>query len=320
MRAARLVSLLCLLQVRGSMNGPELARELEVSERTVARDVLALAEAGVPVYAERGRGGGYRLLGGYRSKLNGLHREEAEALFLSGVPGAAIDMGLGEAVEAARLKAAAALAPPFQDAPQRVGQRFHLDAPRWFREAETPALLAEIGRAVWRDLRITADYQRGERLVRRELEPHGLVLKAGVWYLAARCDGRFRTYRVDRFRGVGEGEEFVRDETFDLAAFWDRTAEEFSRSLLTLDVEIRLSPTGLRRLRGMVDGPAAAEAEDAAGEPDERGWVRTTFRAESLQVAFAQILALGPEAEVLAPEPLRQDLASAAERFAELYR
>ena len=143
------------------MNGPELARELEVSERTVARDVLALAEAGVPVYAERGRGGGYRLLGGYRSKLNGLHREEAEALFLSGVPGAAIDMGLGEAVEAARLKAAAALAPPFQDAPQRVGQRFHLDAPRWFREAETPALLAEIGRAVWRDLRITVGYQRG---------------------------------------------------------------------------------------------------------------------------------------------------------------
>lgn len=302
------------------MTGPELSRELEVSERTVARDVLALAEAGVPVYAERGRGGGYRLLGGYRSKLNGLHRQEAEALFLSGVPGAAIDMGLGEAVEAARRKTTAALAPPFQDAPQRVGQRFHLDAPRWFREAETPSLLPEIGRAVWADLRISAQYERGERLVHRELEPHGLVLKAGVWYLAARCDGRFRTYRVDRFREVSAGEEFERDEDFDLAAFWDRTAEEFSRSLLTLDVEIRISPTGLRRLRAAIDGPAAAEAEAAAGEPDEHGWVRTAFRLESLPVAFSQLLALGPEAEVLAPEGLRQDLAGAAERFAALYR
>ncbi|RRO16079.1 WYL domain-containing protein [Saccharopolyspora rhizosphaerae] len=320
MRAARLVSLLCLLQVRGAMTGPELARELEVSERTVARDVLALAEAGVPVYAERGRAGGYRLLGGYRSKLTGLHRQEAEALFLSGVPGAAVDMGLGEAVEAARRKTAAALAPPFRDAPQRVGQRFHLDAPRWFREAGTPAVLPEIGRAVWGDLRITGDYQRGDRLVRRELEPHGLVLKAGVWYLVARCDGRFRTYRVDRFREVVVGEEFVRDESFDLAEFWERTAEEFARSLLTLDVEVRLSTAGLRRLRATVDGPAADEAEAGAGEPDEHGWVRTAFRTESLQVAYSQLLALGPEAEVLAPEALRQDLARAAARFAALYR
>lgn len=302
------------------MTGPELSRELEVSERTVARDVLALAEAGVPVYAERGRGGGYRLLGGYRSKLNGLHRQEAEALFLSGVPGAAIDMGLGEAVEAARRKTTAALAPPFQDAPQRVGQRFHLDAPRWFREAETSALLPEIGRAVWADLRISAKYERGELLVHRELEPHGLVLKAGVWYLAARCDGRFRTYRVDRFREVSTGEEFERDEDFDLAGFWDRTAEEFSRSLLTLDVDLRISATGLRRLHATTEGLAAAEAEAVAGEPDERGWVRTTFRTESMRVAFAQILALGPEAEVLAPEELRQDLARTAERFAALYR
>ncbi|MDI2028348.1 WYL domain-containing protein [Saccharopolyspora sp. TS4A08] len=315
-----MVSLLCLLQVRGCATGPELARELEVSERTVARDVLALAEAGVPVYAERGRAGGYRLLGGYRSKLTGLHRREAEALFLSGVPGAAVEMGLGEAVEAARRKTAAALAPPFQDAPERVGQRFHLDAPRWFREAETPAALAEIGRAVWGDLRITADYRRGDRVVRRELEPHGLVLKAGTWYLAARCDGRFRTYRVDRFAEVAAGEEFARDETFDLAEFWERTAEEFARSLLTLDVEIRLSPTGLRRLRFAIDAAAVDGAEARAGEPDEHGWVRTTFKAESQQVAFSQILALGPEAEVLVPEALRQDLARAAERFAALYR
>ncbi|MCI2420534.1 WYL domain-containing protein [Saccharopolyspora sp. K220] len=320
MRASRLVSLLCLLQVRGSMTGPELARELEVSERTVARDVLALAEAGVPVYAERGRTGGYRLLGGYRAKLTGLHQAEAEALFLSGVPGPAIDMGLGEAVASAQLKASAALAPPFRDAPQRVGQRFHLDAPRWFREVETPAVLPELSRAVWRDLRVTASYQRGEREVQRRIEPHGLVLKAGVWYLAARCEQRFLTYRVDRFRSVEVAEEtFNRDETFDLAAFWERKSEEFARSLLTETIEIRISPIGLRKLHATTDGAGARAAEAAVGEPDTEGWMTTTLPVESLQIAYDQLLQLGPEVEILAPPELRHQFASAATRLATLY-
>ncbi|MGP4018107.1 helix-turn-helix transcriptional regulator [Saccharopolyspora sp. 5N708] len=320
MRASRLITLLCLLQVRGSMTGPELARELEVSERTVARDVLALAEAGVPVYAERGRSGGYRLLGGYRAKLTGLHQAEAEALFLSGVPGPATDMGLGEAAAAARLKASAALAPPFRDAPQRVGQRFHLDAPRWFRAVETPAVLPELSRAVWRDRKVTAQYQRGEQQVRREIEPYGLVLKAGVWYLAARREQRFLTYRVDRFRHVEVGDEiFTRDDTFDLATFWEDKAEEFTHSLLTDQVEIRISPLGLRKLHATTDGTAAREAEAAATQPDDAGWVTTTLPVESLQVAYDQILNLGPEAEVLNPPQLRHQLATAATRLATLY-
>ncbi|QIZ34084.1 YafY family protein [Saccharopolyspora sp. ASAGF58] len=321
MRASRLVSLLCLLQVREVMTGPELARELEVSERTVARDVLALAAAGVPVYAERGRTGGYRLLGGYRAKLTGLHQAEAEALFLAGVPGPAIDMGLGEAVTAARLKASAALAPPFRDAPQRVGQRFHLDAPRWFREAETPAVLPELSRAVWRDRKVVARYRRRDREVRRELEPHGLVLKAGVWYLAARCGQRFLTYRVDRFSHVEVAdEEFTRDETFDLPAFWEEKSDEFNRSLLTERIRIRISPAGLRKLHATTEGTAAREAEAAASEPDAQGWVTADFPVESLDVAYDQILNLGPEAEVLAPPDLRNRLAGAATRLAALYR
>jgi predicted DNA-binding transcriptional regulator YafY len=318
-RAARLVSLLCLLQVREAMTGPELARELEVSERTVARDVLALAEAGVPVYAERGRDGGYRLLGGYRARLTGLHRDEAVALFLAGVPGIAAELGLGEAVETARHKSAAALAPPFRDAPDRVGGRFHLDAPRWFREVATPEVLAELSRAVWRDLRITAEYRRGERLVRRELEPHGLVLKAGVWYLVARRAGRFLTYRVDRFAAVEVGDEFARAEPFDLAEFWERTSAEFADSLLTDTVELRISPAGLRKLAATSDTNAVREAE-AGGTTEPDGWIRTTLRVESHQVAHDQILGLGPEAEVLAPDSLRRDLAEAAERHASLYR
>ncbi len=229
-------------------------------------------------------------------------------------------MGLGEAVAAARLKASAALAPPFRDAPQRVAQRFHLDAPRWFREAETPAVLPELSRAVWRDHKVVAQYRRGDREVRRELQPYGLVLKAGVWYLAARYGQRFLTYRVDRFRQVEISDEaFARDEAFDLPTFWEAKADEFARCLLTERVGIRISPAGLRKLRATTEGTAVREAEAAASGPDAQGWVTTTLPVESLDVAYDQILRLGPEAEVLDPPGLRHRLAHAATRLAGLY-
>ncbi|MDQ0580557.1 helix-turn-helix transcriptional regulator [Streptomyces rishiriensis] len=189
MRAARLIKMVLLLQSRPSMTASELARELEVSERTVTRDAQALSEAGVPVYAERGRAGGYRLVGGYRTRLTGLGRGEAEALFLSGVPGALREMGLEDVASAARLKVSAALLPSLRDAPRTAAQRFHLDAPAWFREPVAPALLPVIADAVWDDRRLSARYRRGEGDVVRELEPYGLVLKAGVWYLCARVGG-----------------------------------------------------------------------------------------------------------------------------------
>ncbi|MFE7122474.1 helix-turn-helix transcriptional regulator, partial [Streptomyces sp. NPDC057654] len=189
MRAARLITMVLLLQSRPTMTGAELARRLEVSERTVARDVLALSEAGVPIYADRGRTGGYRLVGGYRTRLTGLGRSEAEALFLSGVPSALREMGLADAASAARLKVSAALLPELRDAAAGAAQRFHLDAPAWFREAKAPELLPAVADAVWDDRRLTARYRRRGSAgteAERELEPYGLVLKAGVWYLAAR--------------------------------------------------------------------------------------------------------------------------------------
>lgn len=212
MRAARLIKMVLLLQSRPTMTAAELARELEVSERTVTRDAQALSEAGVPVYAERGRAGGYRLVGGYRTRLTGLARGEAEALFLSGVPGALREMGLEDAASAARLKVSAALLPSLRDASRTAAQRFHLDAPNWFREPETPELLPAVADAVWDDRRVAARYRRGTDEVVRELEPYGLVLKAGVWYLCARVagtagDGPFRVYRIDRFTAVEAGEE-----------------------------------------------------------------------------------------------------------------
>ncbi len=179
MRAARLIKMVLLLQSRALMTGAELAEELEVSERTVARDVLALSEAGVPIYADRGRAGG--LIGGYRTRLTGLGRTEAEALFLSGVPSALREMGLADTASAARLKVSAALLPELSDAADGAAQRFYLDAPAWYHAPSTPELLPVIADAVWDDRRLTGRYRRGGSEVERALEPYGLVLKAGFW-------------------------------------------------------------------------------------------------------------------------------------------
>ncbi|MGW2827475.1 helix-turn-helix transcriptional regulator [Streptomyces sp. NPDC001286] len=322
MRAARLIKMVLLLQSRPSMTAAELARELEVSERTVTRDAQALSEAGVPVYADRGRAGGYRLIGGYRTRLTGLARSEAEALFLSGVPGALREMGLEDAASAARLKVSAALLPSLRDASRTAAQRFHLDAPNWFIQPEAPALLPAVANAVWDDRRITARYRGRDAEVERTLEPYGLVLKAGVWYLCARVAerGTYRVYRIDRFTAVdGDGERFERDDEFDLPAFWDERAEQFARSILRDEVVVRLSDAGVRGLPYVVDPASAREALAAAGSPDADGWVTVTLPVESEEVAHSQLAGLGPEVEVLAPPRLRERFAGDAARLAALY-
>ncbi|MFB7932110.1 helix-turn-helix transcriptional regulator [Streptomyces sp. NPDC056039] len=323
MRAARLIKMVLLLQSRPAMTAAELARELEVSERTVTRDAQALSEAGVPVYADRGRAGGYRLIGGYRTRLTGLHRGEAEALFLSGVPGALREMGLEDAASAAQLKVSAALLPSLRDASKTAAQRFHLDAPNWFKEPRTPALLPAVADAVWDDRRVVARYRRGEDEVVRELEPYGLVLKAGVWYLCARVagGGSFRVYRIDRFTAVEPGEErFEREPEFELPAFWEERAEQFARSILRARVVVRLSPYGVRALPHALDSLSAREALADAEEPDADGWVTVALPVESEEVAHTQLTALGAEVEVLAPEGLRERFAADALRLAGLYR
>ncbi len=323
MRAARLIRMVLLLQTRPAMTAAELAQELEVSERTVTRDAQALSEAGIPVYAERGRAGGYRLVGGYRTGLTGLARDEAEALFLSGLPSALREMGLADAGDAARLKVSAALLPSLQGASTGVSRRFHLDAPSWYREPATLELLPAVAEAVRDDRTVLARYRRPGRdtEVERELSPYGLVLKAGVWYLCARAADDFRVYRIDRFTAVTVSDtRFVRDESFDLPGFWDERAAQFARSILRTEVTLRLSEAAAARLPHTVDRAAAHDALAAAGPPGPDGWVTVTLPVESLDVAYGQLLSLGPELEVLEPAELRTRFADAAERLHSLYR
>ncbi|MGP3988621.1 helix-turn-helix transcriptional regulator [Streptomyces sp. 3N207] len=331
MRAARLIKMVLLLQARREMTAAELAQELEVSERTVSRDVLALSEAGVPVYADRGRAGGYRLVGGYRTRLTGMGRSEAEALFLSGVPSALRDLGLDDAASAAKLKVSAALDPTLRNVHDSAAQRFHLDAPGWWQAPETPPLLPALADAVWSDRQVAVRYRRRDERdggeVERELEPYGLVLKAGQWYLAARVPADaghphrspWRVYRVGRFTEVSvHDEHFDRDTGFDLAAFWTEQAAAFARSLQRWEVALRLTGPGARRLRYVIDRAAADEAL-ADGTVDDQGRTTVTLRVENEEVGYSQLLALGPECEVLGPPSLRERFADAARRTAALY-
>jgi predicted DNA-binding transcriptional regulator YafY len=320
MRAARLINLVLLLQARGTLTASELARELEVSERTVYRDVVALSAAGVPVYAEQGRSGGYRLVGGYQTRLTGLSRAEAEALFLAGLPGPASDMGLAEPARAVRRKVLAALPPGLREASELAAQRFHLDAPGWFVDPHPPPLLTDLAEAVWQDQTVTLSYRRVAE-VTRTVEPYGLVLKNGVWYLVGKVGADMRSYRVDRITTVEPiGATFDRDPGFELVSFWAARAAEFVRTMLRDTITIRLSPHGVRMLRYVADPVAVQEATAAAGEPDPDGWVRTRLPVESMDVAYTYVLRLGPEAEVLDPPELRARIAAAADRMRQLYR
>lgn len=315
--------MLLLLQNRGRMTADELARELEVSVRTVYRDIDALSGAGVPVYADRGRAGGYQLLDGYRTRLTGLTEQEAQSLSLAGLPEAAAELGLGTVLAAAQLKLYAALPTELRTEAGRVAERFYLDVPGWHRDVESLPRLAEIAEAVWGARRVAVRYRRwGGQEVDRVLEPLGLVLKAGNWYLVAGSEGDVRTYRVcriDELTGTGEG--FARPAGFDLAGYWREWSERFAERLYTRTASVRMSAHARAVLPFYlgVTGARALVAAEAASEPDADGWLRVELPVEAHSGAVGDLLRFGAEVEVLAPADLRDQVAAAARAVAECY-
>ncbi|WP_432585713.1 WYL domain-containing protein [Streptomyces sp. HD1123-B1] len=319
-RADRLLSLLLLLQHRGRMTAPEIAAELEVSVRTVYRDVEALGASGVPVYADRGPAGGYRLLDGYRTRLTGLTGDEADSLFLAGMPGQAAELGLGADLATAQLKLRAALPAGLEERSRRIQERFHLDAPGWFRDAEPVPHLAAAAEAVWERRVLRVHYRRWRGEVRRDLHGLGLVLKGGIWYLVARAEDRVRSYRVARILDAELlAEHFERPAGFDLAAHWQEVSRRLETSRFQGEAELLLTERG-RKLLPMQFGTAGAVAAAGAGPPDADGRARVTLPVESLPVAVHDVLRLGTEAEVLGPPELREAVADAVGELARRYR
>jgi len=319
MRASRLVSVLLLLQSRGGMTAAQLARELEVSVRTIHRDVEALSAAGVPVYAERGPLGGIRLVDGYRTRLTGMTSDEAEALFLSGLPGPAAELGLGSVMAAARLKVLASLPPELRGRATRLLERFHLDAAGWFRAGEPVPHLATIADCVWEGRRLELDYDRGGHLVTRVLDPLGLVLKAGTWYLVAARDGQLRTYRISRVRGAAPLEErSTRPDGFDLAAYWAESIASYERDAPRVEVTVRVLRDHSRQLEEVLDDGGVGSLVEL-DDPEPGTWRRLRLTIDWPREAVGRLLAMGSALEVLEPAGLRDEIAGLAVAVAERY-
>ncbi len=319
MRASRLVALLLLLQARGGMTAAELADELEVSVRTIHRDVEALGAAGVPVYAERGPHGGIRLVDGYRTRLTGMTSDEAEALFLSGLPGPAAELGLGTVVASSRLKVLAALPTEMRGRATRLIERFHLDAAGWFRAGEPVPHLAAVAECVWEGKRLEIDYDRGDRIVTRALDPLGLVLKAGTWYLVAAHDQGLRTYRISRIRGAAPLDERARrPDGFDLASCWAESIATYESQQPRIVVTVRFRRDASRRLEDLLDGATLASAVEL-GDPEPEAWRRLRVTMDWPHEVAGRLLAMGGALEVLEPAALRADLAALATEVAAMY-
>ncbi|HEX2142416.1 MAG TPA: YafY family protein [Candidatus Limnocylindria bacterium] len=312
MRASRLVSVLLLLQTRGRMTAGELARELEVSERTIYRDIDALAESGVPIYAERGPLGGVQLVEGYRTRLTGLTADEAEALFLSGLTGPAAELGLGTVVAAAQLKVRAALPTELRSRASRLVERFHLDASSWFQPGEAVEHLTVIAQAVWDTRTLEIAYDRGDRLVERTVEPLGLVLKGGTWYLVGRVDGQLRTYRASRIVSVEPTDTvFERPAHFDLAGYWQESISAYERETPRLEMTIRVAPGRTGSLSWVLGDDALSTAEREPG-PDPEGWVRLRVKVLWPEDAAGRLLSMGGDLEVVDPPEVREELLALA--------
>ena len=307
MKASRLLSILMLLQAHGRLSAPALARALEVSVRTILRDIDQLSAAGVPVWGERGRQGGFQLREGWSTQLTGLTEPESQALLLAGLPGAATDLGLGAAAASARLKMVASLPPEWREQADRVGARLHIDPVDWYRSRETPVHLRDVAQAVWQAQRIAVRYESWRGHTERVLEPLGLVLKAGTWYVAARTQGQpaVRTYRLGAILSLRPtSTRFRRPARFDLADHWAASAARFEAGLRTLQARVRVSP---RAMGWLVNARTPfAPVADAGAATARAGWTELLLSVESVEHGARSLLSYGAEVEVLAPPALRQ--------------
>jgi predicted DNA-binding transcriptional regulator YafY len=322
MLASRLLSILMLLQTRGRMSATDLAAQFEVSVRTVYRDIDQLSAAGVPVFADRGRSGGFQLLDGYRTKLTGLTQSEAEALFLAGLPGPAAELGLAEILATAQLKLLAALPGHVQPQADRIGASFHLDPTAWFRGADANPSLQIVARAVWSGHYLDVRYRRAGQAETRahRLGPLGLVLKGGIWYLVAQSGKSIRTFRAANIRDAQISDDvFARPAKFDLAGYWQKSSRDYEAGVYREHADIRLSQAGLARL-DLLGPHVMAAAARTARRPDRRGWVRCTVPIESAEYGIRELMRLGEDVELIGPPALRTRMAATLKAMSNRHR
>lgn len=320
MRADRLLSILMLLQSRGRMTARELASDLEVSERTIYRDIQALSIAGVPVYAERGPGGGVLLVDRYRSDLTGLTQDEIKALFILGLPPALAELGLDQDLKAAFLKLSASLPKTLQGDNQQVQQRIHIDLSSWHPTIKhtPPATLQVLQEAIWESLELEVSHLTLMPLrpnaVRSVLWPLGMVAKAEQWYLVAWRNDHLVVIRVDRIqKAVLTDQHFERPKDFDLVRYWKMWCQK-NREQADFNVVLKVSPDILANLSFFFTGNVRQ-----VGETDSRGWTIVEVAYEYHEQARSRLLGLGGAIEVLEPVALRYSIQDYAGQIVQRY-
>lgn len=320
MRASRLLSILILLQLRQRLTAEALAAEFEVSPRTIHRDVEALSAAGVPVYGERGPGGGFRLHQGWRTQLTGLDADEARALPLLNLPGAAGQLGLGNAPQRAGAKLLAALPGESAALAGRLHERLHIDPLDWYHESDAVPQLPALARALLDQRRIEVDYESWRRRRRFTADPLGLVLKAGAWYAVVRAGERTLTLKVAAMHELRMLDEcFERPTGFALASWWRQSQQRFERELRPATATLRASPEGCRRLaEGGSYAARAIEAGTSLAAPE--GWRQFDLPIENDEQAARLVLGLAPEVQALAPEALRERIRDLADQISAQHR
>jgi predicted DNA-binding transcriptional regulator YafY len=322
MKSGRLLEMLLLLQARGACTAAELAERLEVSPRTIYRDAEALSSAGVPIYTERGRAGGIRLLPGYRTDVTGLTQDEARALFVLTTGGAQEDLGLGTAARSAILKVMRAVPEPFRPAATATSQRILVDPAGWMRPPDPVGALGVLQAAVFTDRRLRLGYRSSGRREPgtegsasvRVVDPYGLVCKAGIWYLVADQDGEPRLFRVSRVvSAVAEGEPARRRDGVSLAGLWASLRREVEDRPAPLEVLVRVRREWLDMFGRICAGNLTGPLPLATGE-----WIELRLRFAAVKAART-LLSFGANVEVLSPPEVRAELAAVALEIVELY-
>ncbi len=321
MRADRLLSIIMLLQARGRLTAAELATELEVSERTIYRDIDALSGAGVPVYAERGAAGGFALLDSYRTTLTGLTEHEIRALFMLNIPAPLAELGVSQELKTALYKLAAALPATRRDDRAQVRQRVHLDSTPWHYAADATPQLQTIHQAIWQNRKIYLKYHLiFDTEVERLVTPYGIVAKSSIWYLVYAREDDVRVLQVSRVLNARVAPKtFERPPNFDLVSFWDEWCAEYKTNRPSYPVTVRVAPE-LVPLLPHYFGERMHEEITRAAPPDDDGWVTVTLPFENLPAARDRILGFGSAIEVLAPQALRQSVLDFAAQIVTFYK
>ncbi|WP_282171561.1 helix-turn-helix transcriptional regulator [Cytobacillus firmus] len=317
MRADRLIAIVLLLQNNERMTSRELAKELEVTERTIHRDMEALSSAGIPVLAERGKFGGWKLLENYRTNLTGLKAAEIKTLLLSPSFEHLADLGISNDWKEARQKLLAAIPAPLKESVKDISNRIHIDTSTWRQTPRELKSFRTVQQAVWEEKKLQIQYEKANKQTsERIVEPLALVAKGNTWYLIASSDVKIKTYRVSRIiDAVVINENFSRPNDFDLADYWQESKQTFISSLPKFEVEVEIAPAIMERINFTGRFVQVLHTDS----PAENGWIPASLCFPTEQEACGYILGFGDRMRIIKPVSLRKSVREMAESVVQIY-